>query len=1006
MPWTASQQHEGPTIRATATVGVAKQTLIPVHSSPNFHGEHYVEKNELGKGSFGRVALVVDRHTQQERVVKFVDTANMSKMVLDLMKKEVELLRRLDHPSIVRLYEAAEDPKHSQLILVLEYIPGGDCSDLIKDRAAPLRESLVARLIFQLFAALSYCHQRSVVHRDVKPANMMVVYPPGGGDPDCKLIDFGLAKDGVPDMMDVVGSPQYMAPQIFHIITSKSKTPYTSKADVWSAAVTAIELLCGEPPFIQPFEKTIALYKGFETVEARLNGIPGWESRSEDAKAFVRELLWSDPSLRPSAAEAMELEWLEVHKLPRQRLPKTIANSFAQYIRAPPFIRCCLLSIAARIGTPDIAVIADAFLGVDTDGDGFISTQELEEELDKDSNRTSLSWWQCGRPAAAFHAADLLLAADLDHSGGLGFTEFTAASLFSSYDTIEDIARQAFFALDDDRDGLLHVDDIRSMFRERDQDVLNTLPQDEYFGVDDWLDLVRAMEDGDDGSIDFSNTDHSEAESVSNRRILCGCGPPSKRRGRPPSVDSPEARTRQTIVCTSVTESASSSAPRMPAAATLAQLATSPLTANARHATWSPGGKVASSKVAAPLPAVSLAFMATASPSAGSFNLSSSSANALVSQSLSAPSAGSQGFKVSSSNAYAVASQALRSESSAYSPQSPSGWVPLRQSRINVPNIASIEVRSSDSQIGTPRNGSFSAVVHRPSSQPSTPRAGGASGTSCSPVFSVSNFIVGPRDGGSPCGTVKRAASQPPAFSNGWVNISNGVSSLVGKSKTQTITIGGGNMWVHSAASPAIVASSGGSSVKIRANSAEPPRGTSSIIGPPAKVVSLSASQRGITRAMTSVLSKSLDGSQRSRSLGTRRTVSFGGRESLTFDVTPSGSFTAGPQSLPAWQTSITASVSGTALSRGLTHLSSDGRAISSTSSAPGTAGMFHVLPTQTSSCCGSQVASPEAMKAAFQKASSPDAQNLMYDTENGGKRSWSYANGSVGMVLLEDRGG
>merc|ERR1712228_1065527 len=100
------------------------------------------------------------------------------------------------------------------------------------------------------------------------------------------------------------------------------------------------------------------------------------------------------------------------------KFPKAIARSFAKYCKAPPVVRCCLFSIAARIGTPDIASIGHAFLGADANGDGLISKDELEEELD---DMDGYNWW-CD-PASGIDVEKVLRAADLDHSGGLSFTE-------------------------------------------------------------------------------------------------------------------------------------------------------------------------------------------------------------------------------------------------------------------------------------------------------------------------------------------------------------------------------------------------------------------------------------------------------------------------------------------------------------------------------------------------------------------------------------------------------
>merc|ERR1719183_1784794 len=107
--------------------------------------------------------MVKDRTNAQERVCKTVSTAGLQPGVLDMVRKEVELLRQLDHPHVVKLFEYVEDIDRQELVLILEYVPGGSCAEhLKKSILGALNEALVSRLTYQVLSAVAYCHSQGV----------------------------------------------------------------------------------------------------------------------------------------------------------------------------------------------------------------------------------------------------------------------------------------------------------------------------------------------------------------------------------------------------------------------------------------------------------------------------------------------------------------------------------------------------------------------------------------------------------------------------------------------------------------------------------------------------------------------------------------------------------------------------------------------------------------------------------------------------------------------------
>lgn len=289
------------------------------HSSAQFIDRDYDVVERLGEGSFGKVDLVRLRTSGDERVCKVVSTKDMKRDEVDQMREEVRVLRSLDHPSIVKIFEYAEDKTEAQLILILEYIPGGSCGSLLKKRhRQPLPEPLVAKFVRQMLQAIAYSHGKGVVHRDLKPEHMMLTRADPDSRPDCKIIDFGMAaryryssSSGIHTgaLTQRVGTPAYMAPEVVD-----REVAYTSKADIWSAGVSALELLTGKRPFagdsVKRTYERIRLYSNLDTLLASVGNPFEWHALSSGARDFLRALLEAEPGRRPAASDALQKSWL------------------------------------------------------------------------------------------------------------------------------------------------------------------------------------------------------------------------------------------------------------------------------------------------------------------------------------------------------------------------------------------------------------------------------------------------------------------------------------------------------------------------------------------------------------------------------------------------------------------------------------------------------------------------------------------------------------------------
>lgn len=268
-----------------------------------------------------------------------------------------------------------------------------------------------------------------------------------------------------------------------------------------------MELLAGTIRFPMPYADSIGKCKGPRELEKHV-GSP-WKTRSPEVQAFVRNLLQVEPRQRPDAESALFEPWVDEHRPETRKFPKAIAQSLHGYASATSIMRCCLHSIAARVGAPDMPGLGHAFLGADSDGDGLISDEDLEQALD---NLDGLKWW-CD-PAARVDVNKVLCAGDLAHNGGLSFTEFVAACLFRVYGRSNDYVELAFHALDGDRDGLIRTSEIQAAFRERDKPFLNTLPQNQPFDLARWRKCVEVYECDSESSEEEEEPVHTRAREI------------------------------------------------------------------------------------------------------------------------------------------------------------------------------------------------------------------------------------------------------------------------------------------------------------------------------------------------------------------------------------------------------------------------------------------------------------------------------------------------------------
>lgn len=270
-----------------------------LHRGPVRVGFYDIERT-LGKGNFAVVKLGRHRITKSEVAIKIIDKSQLDAVNLEKIYREVQIMKLLDHPHIIKLYQVMETK--NMLYLVTEYAKNGEIFDYLANHGR-LSELEARRKFWQILSAVEYCHNRKIVHRDLKAENLLL-----DSSMNIKIADFGFGnfyKPGEP-LATWCGSPPYAAPEVFE--GQQYEGPLL---DIWSLGVVLYVLVCGALPFDGP---TLPVLRQ-RVLEGRFR-IPYF--MSEDCEHLIRRMLVLDPSKRLTISQIKEHKWM-LAEVPVQR---------------------------------------------------------------------------------------------------------------------------------------------------------------------------------------------------------------------------------------------------------------------------------------------------------------------------------------------------------------------------------------------------------------------------------------------------------------------------------------------------------------------------------------------------------------------------------------------------------------------------------------------------------------------------------------------------------------
>lgn len=304
---------------------------------------NYILLDVLGTGSYGEVRLCKDRTTDElfgikilsKEMLKKKKGGNTNETYFEDIKREIAIMKKLEHPNVLRLFEVLDDPNVNKLYLVLEYMKNGDLLHFIKERDnkedkikdkdskrksskvfKPLRDQELWFIFKQVVAGVGYLHYQNIVHGDIKPQNILV-----NEDGTVKLADFGISKmlenGSTQQLVDAAGTPAFMAPEL----CAAEKAFSGQLADVWAIGATMYMLRFGSPPFVSG--NIMALYNKIindplEFPEGPLD--PGLRN-------LLVNMLEKDPMIRYSLEKVKSHPWMRIPPNAKDPRRSTLTSS-------------------------------------------------------------------------------------------------------------------------------------------------------------------------------------------------------------------------------------------------------------------------------------------------------------------------------------------------------------------------------------------------------------------------------------------------------------------------------------------------------------------------------------------------------------------------------------------------------------------------------------------------------------------------------------------------------
>ena len=409
------------------------------------------------------------------KIIKIKKSSNEKKV-----SKKIELIKGLNHPNILKIYEFFKYKKN--MFVISELCTGGELFDRLIE-VKQFSERVAANIMRQLLSAINFCHENGIIHRDLKPENILIE---SNNEKDSdffkiKVIDFGTCELFQSKMLnEQIGTSFYIAPEVL-------KNSYDEKCDLWSCGVILYILLSGSPPFYgrdeeEIFRKILFCHYSFK--------YSIWDDISKEAKDLISKLLELDPKKRLSAKNALEHNWFKINdinpehkdnKIKEKNLTKII-NNIIEFRAEQKLQQATLAYLVHHLCSfEEMQDLKDVFMYFDTNNDGRLTKEELKTGLTRISNLDFSS------------VDDLMKNIDNDNNGYIEIDEFIRATINKEKLLTEKNLKMAFDFFDRNKNGRISAKELKYILKDGNVNTNDSV----------WKNMIKEIDLNKDGQINF-----------------------------------------------------------------------------------------------------------------------------------------------------------------------------------------------------------------------------------------------------------------------------------------------------------------------------------------------------------------------------------------------------------------------------------------------------------------------------------------------------------------------
>ena len=444
--------------------------------------DNYKIISKLGKGSFGSVFKVQNIKTNEIRALKVIKKTSIIYQDDDhKFLKEIEILIKLEHPNIIKIYEYYTDDIN--FYLITDYISNGELYNYVY-KAKSFNERQTQYIMKQVLCAVNYLHLNNIAHRDIKLENILVEQEITSNDEqllNVKLIDFGTSNyvktENTNYFTVKVGSPFYMAPEVLN-------KKYNNKCDIWSCGVIMFMLLRGHPPFKGENQEEL-----FKSIQNDIINYNEMTELSELAKELMSKMLERNVDLRYSADECLKHKWMKIYneksEVMKTEVVTSALNNISNYNATEKLQQATMAYIVHFISfNKEVEDLKTVFNEFDKNKDGLLTFEEIDHAFTRYcTNKGLQNFTQKNK------LIQILDEIDTEKTGHISYEQFLRISIDQREILNENNLRSAFEKFDTNKDGKLSKEEIKNVLGIKDFAYVN--------------ELLKLVDENKDGFISF-----------------------------------------------------------------------------------------------------------------------------------------------------------------------------------------------------------------------------------------------------------------------------------------------------------------------------------------------------------------------------------------------------------------------------------------------------------------------------------------------------------------------